>query len=252
MRRPSLVFMMITCLTGCTKPSPSTITSSSTDMADLQDEGTTQVDAATLNNDQGPPADTKVIFSADVWADNWFAMYVGDVLVAEDSVPITTERSFNAESFTFKAAYPLRINIIAKDFKENDSGLEYIGERNQQMGDGGLIVQIKESSSGDLVVVTDERWKCLPIHRAPLNKECERSSDPINDCQSEIMAEPTGWKDISFDTSSWPQAVVHAEQDVSPKDGYDLISWASKAKFIWGADLETDNTLLCTITLEAP
>lgn len=37
-------------------------------------------------------------FRADVWADNWFAMYIGDRLVAEDSVPIITERSFNAES----------------------------------------------------------------------------------------------------------------------------------------------------------
>ena len=73
-------------------------------------------------------------FVAEVWADNWFALYVNGQLVGKDSTPITTERSFNAETITFTAAYPLTIGIEAKDFKETDSGLEYIGERNQQMG----------------------------------------------------------------------------------------------------------------------
>ena len=80
------------------------------------------------------PAET---FSADVWADNWFEMHIDGTQVAEDSVPITTERSFNAESFEFEAERPFVIGLVAKDFKENDSGLEYIGTRRQQMGDGG-------------------------------------------------------------------------------------------------------------------
>ena len=87
-------------------------------------------------------------FVAEVWADNWFALYVNGELVGEDSTPITTERSFNAETITFTAAYPLTIGIEAKDFKETDSGLEYIGERNQQMGDGGIIAQITDLSTG--------------------------------------------------------------------------------------------------------
>ena len=57
---------------------------------------------------------------ADVWADNWFALYLGDDLLIEDSVSITTERSFNAESFAFKADYPVVLNFVVKDFKEND------------------------------------------------------------------------------------------------------------------------------------
>ena len=52
-------------------------------------------------------------FRADVWADNWFALYVNGELVGEDSVPITTERSFNAETITFDATYPLTIAIEA-------------------------------------------------------------------------------------------------------------------------------------------
>ena len=79
-------------------------------------------------------------FSADVWADNWFEMRINGKLVAEDSVPITTERSFNAESFTFEAERPFLIALVAKDFKENDTGLEYIRTNRQQMGDGGVII----------------------------------------------------------------------------------------------------------------
>ena len=81
----------------------------------------------------------------DVWADNWFALYIGENLILEDSVPITTERSFNAETFTFSTDYPIQLNFIFKDFKENDTGLEYIGARNQQMGDGGFIAQFFDS-----------------------------------------------------------------------------------------------------------
>src|SRR5262245_45678041 len=58
-----------------------------------------------------------VTIRGDVWVDNWFAFYLDDKFLLEDSVPITTERSFNAETFTFKADYPLILNFVVKDFK---------------------------------------------------------------------------------------------------------------------------------------
>ena len=75
--------------------------------------------------------DGSISIRGDVWADNWFAFYLGETLVIEDSVPISTDRSFNAESFEFNADYPLQLNFVAKDFKENDTGLEYIGSPRQ-------------------------------------------------------------------------------------------------------------------------
>ncbi|NBU93229.1 MAG: hypothetical protein EBS18_01460, partial [Actinobacteria bacterium] len=51
-------------------------------------------------------------FQAEVWADNWFALYSGMSLVGEDSVPITTERSFNAEVIFFDAELPLTLNLV--------------------------------------------------------------------------------------------------------------------------------------------
>ena len=46
-------------------------------------------------------------FTAEVWADNWFALYVNGKKVGEDSTAFATERSFNSDSISFKASYPL-------------------------------------------------------------------------------------------------------------------------------------------------
>lgn len=183
-------------------------------------------------------------FTAEVWADNWFALYVNGELVGEDSVPITTERSFNAETMSFDADYPLTIAIEAKDFKETDSGIEYIGEGNQQMGDGGIIAQITDTATGSVIAVTAADWSTLVIHRAPLNTDCEKDSDPDSTCEFESSDAPAGWQDADFDDSGWDAATEWSEADVSPKDGYDEINWDGAAELIWGTDLEVDNTVL--------
>lgn len=191
-------------------------------------------------------------FSADVWADNWFEMRVDGVTVAEDSVLITTERSFNAESFAFDASRPFVVGIVARDFIENDTGLEYIGSRRQQMGDGGLILQIKDAS-GEAIAVSNEGWQCLVIHKAPLDKSCAGDSNPVageGACTFDVSDEPAGWDQAGFDTSDWPQAYVYAAADVRPKGGYDRIDWSPDAKLIWGPDLEQDNTILCRLTVD--
>ncbi len=191
-------------------------------------------------------------YSADVWADNWFSLSVNGEQVAEDSVSITTERSFNAESFSFIAEPPFVLGLIAKDFKENDTGLEYIGTDRQQMGDGGVIVQINDEA-GSTIAVTDDSWQCLVVHRAPVDKSCETEKTPVageGSCGFEIADEPAGWDTASFDATDWPVATEHSESAVSPKDGYDEINWDSRAQLIWGPDLETDNTMLCRLVVE--
>ena len=191
-------------------------------------------------------------FKAEVWADNWFALYVNGELVGEDSTPITTERSFNAETITFTATYPLTIAIEAKDFKETDSGLEYIGERNQQMGDGGIIAQITDLGTGKIVAVTNSGWQVLVIHRAPLNPECEKASNPDTACRFEKSEAPSGWAGAGFDTSQWATATEWTEAAVRPKDGYNTIQWDASAQLIWGSDLEVDNTILLRLSVPAP
>lgn len=191
----------------------------------------------------------------EAWADNWFAAYVDENLLIEDSVSITTERSFNAESITFSANYPIQLNLIIKDFKQNDSGLEYIGARNQQMGDGGFIMQITDTDTHKVVSVTDSSWKCEVLHRAPLNKLCEQESNPVAGegyCTFMSKEAPENWLKADFDDSSWPNATEHSAASVGPKDGYDEISWDKSARLIWGDDLETDNTLICRASIQQP
>lgn len=191
-------------------------------------------------------------FSADVWADNWFELRVDGVVVGEDSVSITTERSFNSESFQFEAERPFVLGLVAKDFKENDTGLEYIGSRRQQMGDGGVILQIMDAT-GDTVAVSNTGWQCFETHFAPLQKSCEDLDDPVageGACGFEAYDEPAGWDAAGFDASNWANARAYSESDVSPKDGYDRISWDRSAQIIWGSDLEQTNTILCRLTIE--
>jgi len=223
------------------------------------------VEAGTFCRDtqDAPPAEEnndevqagELTFKLEAWADNWFAAYLENDLIIEDSVSINTERSFNAETTTFSASYPLQLNFILKDFKENDTGLEYIGESNQQMGDGGFIAQITDTGSNEVIAVSNADWKCEVLHEAPLNKSCESESNPIagsGPCTFYSSEEPDDWKDSSFDDSSWDNATEHSEAAVSPKDGYDDISWNENAELIWASDLETANTLICRITIEQP
>ena len=193
-------------------------------------------------------------FRAEIWVDNWFALYAGEKLIGEDSVPIMTERSFNAEVFAFDADYPLTLNFVVKDFKENDTGLEYVGKPNQQLGDGGAIAQFTDSTTGALVAVTNEDWRCLVIHDAPLDPGCANERAPVagqSPCLFDSQPEPAGWKAPGFDDSAWPHAVVYGAAEVGPKDGYNQISWRPAAKFIWGPNLKTNNTLLCRLAVAA-
>ena len=188
-------------------------------------------------------------FTAEVWADNWFSLYVNGELVGEDSVPITTERSFNAETIAFEATYPLTIAIMTKDFKETNSGLEYIGEPNQQMGDGGFIAQFTDTATGEVIAVTNGEWRGLVIQNAPLNVECEKSADPDTDCQFETLDKPADWTSANFDDSSWINATSYLADEVGVKDGYNEITWDSTAEIIWGSNLNTNNTILWRFTI---
>ena len=196
-----------------------------------------------------------VSIQGDVWADNWFALYVGDELLIEDSVSITTERSFNAESFSFKADYPVVLNFVVKDFKQDDSGLEYIGTKRQQLGDGGFIAQFKDATTGKLLAATNSQWKCMVLHHGPIDEACASQSNPIageGDCGFESTDEPADWKSASFSTDDWQSAKEFSANEVRPKDGYDRIAWDSNAKLIWSDDLKKDNTILFRVTINQP
>jgi hypothetical protein len=208
----SLVFLTALILTACRGTPPSQPSN-----ADAPQQSPT---ASVSNSVDTSNTTGAITIKGEVWADNWSAFYLGDQLIMEDSVSINTERSFNAEVFNFEASYPMSFNFIAKDFKANDTGLEYIGSNKQQMGDGGLIAQFTDTATGKVIAVTDSSWACMVIHEAPLDKSCEKESNPIAGqapCGFTALDEPADWKSATFDDSAWSKATVYTESQVSPE-----------------------------------
>ncbi len=191
-------------------------------------------------------------FQAEVWVDNWFALYINGKKVGEDSVPITTTKSFNSQKIKFTASYPFTVGILAKDYTENSSGLEYIGQQNQQIGDAGVVLQIRDLASGKIVSTTDKSWKTLLINKAPLNAECVTSKNPIQDCKFANTAIPAKWATNTFKDSKWKNAIEFTEKEVGVKDGYFDIDWSSSSKLIWTSDLKLDNSILVRKTVASP
>lgn len=184
------------------------------------------------------------MYQAEIWVDNWFALYINGKKIAEDSVPLTTERSFNSEKVKFSAALPFTVGLLAKDFTENASGLEYIGKPNQQIGDGGAIMQIREVSTQRVVAATDETWRVLVLARAPLNPECVKSSQPVSECMHQTWVTPKNWATNSFKDSTWKLAKVFTREEVGVKEGFYDFTWDQSAQLVWSSDLKLDNSLL--------
>jgi phosphatidylethanolamine-binding protein (PEBP) family uncharacterized protein len=183
-------------------------------------------------------------FTADIWADNWFALYVNGAKVAQDPVPITTTKSFNKVSVGFTARYPLTIALMGRDYTENQSGLEYIGTPQQQIGDAGIIAQIHEKASGKLVAATSSAWSSYVTNRAPLNADCVSSKQPLVDCKFSAKSAPRNWTTSSFKETGWSRATSYTEEAVGVKEGYNEVTWDSRAQLIWSNSLTLDNTVL--------
>ncbi len=81
---------------------------------------------------------------------------------------------------------------------------------------------------------------------------CVTSPDPNTTCTYENKTEPDGWANVGFDASSWSPATVYTAAQVSPKEGYDIITWYPIAKLIWATDLFVDNTILWRYTAPRP
>lgn len=193
-----------------------------------------------------------ISFTADIWADNWFALYINGKKVGEDTVPITKEKSFNREQITFTATYPLTVGLVAKDYVQDQSGLEYIGTSRQQIGDGGIIAQIRESATKNFVTGTDASWKTLVLFKAPLNPECVTSKNPIAQCLVKTVATPKLWSAANFKDSSWANAQKYSPQEVGVKDGYLEVDWDQRASLVWSGDLKLDNTILLRKIVSGP
>jgi hypothetical protein len=169
-----------------------------------------------------------------VYGDNSFELYVNGRKVASDPIAF---KPFNVVNVSFRASYPMTFAFKAVDYGDAKTGLEY---NNTRVGDGGLIARF---SNG---LVTGSGWKAKTISHGPTDlPTC--LADPTT-CRVVNTPEPSHWT-TSLAAAKWPAAKLYTEAQVQPHvDGFSSMKWG-KAKFIWGDNLVTDNTVLLRKTI---
>jgi hypothetical protein len=167
----------------------------------------------------------------NVYADNWFMLYVNGRLVAVDPIQFTPH---NVVSVDFLPEYPMTIAVLAKDNADPKTGLEY----RTRIGDGGFILKFADGT------VTNGTWKAKNFFKGPLHgdtKNPQVTQEPL----------PADWWAADFDDSKWEHAKEFTEEQVNPKQPYYESDFAG-AKFIWSEDLALDNTIIFRAKVDKP
>ena len=170
--------------------------------------------------------------NANMYADNWFKMYINGELICIDSIRFIPH---NVISVNILPTYPMTIAVMAKDNADAKTGMEF---NNTNVGDGGFILKFSDGT------VTSSKWKVKKVSWGPLN----RDTDNPRTVHIEI---PKNWYAVDFDDSNWPNAKEFSEETVRPKGPFYENDFKG-AKFIWSDDLELDNTILFRYTVKAP
>ncbi len=183
----------------------------------------------------GPPglikpsiADTMKL---NVYADNWFMLYVNGRLVAVDPIQFTPH---NLVSVDFLPEYPMTIAVMAKDNADSKTGMEY----GTSIGDGGFILKFGDGT------VTNATWKAKSFFRGPLGGD---TANP----KVEHTPIPDQWWAVDFDDRKWANATEYTEERINPKQPYFEADFKG-AKFIWTEDPDLDNTIIFRTRIEKP
>ncbi|MEP6668389.1 MAG: YHYH protein [Chthoniobacter sp.] len=167
----------------------------------------------------------------NVYADNWFVMFINGELVAVDSIKFTPH---NVVSLDILPEYPMTIAIMAKDNADPKTGLEY----GDHVGDGGFIIKFSDGT------LSNATWKAKNFFKGPLNHDTKNP-------HVEHTPIPDKWWTVDFDDRSWANATEFTEERVKPKEPYYQSDFAG-AKFIWSEDLDLDNTVIFRTKIEKP
>ena len=169
---------------------------------------------------------------ANVYADNWFILYVNGELVAVDSIAFIPH---NVISVDVLPKYPMTIAVMAKDNADPKTGMEYA---NTNVGDAGFILKFADGT------VTNGAWKARSFSRGPVGGDTANprvENDPI----------PENWFAVDFDDSGWGRAKEYTEEDVGPKQPFYDADFKG-ARFIWTDDIKLDNTVIFRHRVDAP
>ncbi|MCE9612553.1 MAG: YHYH protein [Chthoniobacter sp.] len=168
---------------------------------------------------------------AEIYADNWFALYINGRLAVVDPIAFLPH---NVVSVDLLPEYPMTIAVIAHDNADAKTGLEY----GNHIGDAGFVLKFADGT------VTDGTWKVKAIERGPIGGD-------IANPRVETEPRPANWFAPDFDDSKWESATVFTEQQVNPKQPYFEHDFKG-AQFIWSKDLGLDNTVLFRKRVEKP
>ncbi|HEX3868972.1 MAG TPA: hypothetical protein VHV77_00915 [Pirellulales bacterium] len=169
---------------------------------------------------------------ANMYADNWFMLYINGELVAVDSIKFIPH---NVVSVDILPTYPMTIAVMAKDNADPKTGMEYA---NTNIGDAGFILKFGDGT------VSDATWKAKRFSWGPVNRDTKNP-------RAESVAIPDDWFAIDFDDRSWGHAKEYSEEQVAPKQPFYDADFQG-AKFIWTDDLELDNTVVFRRVVTSP
>lgn len=183
----------------------------------------------------GPPGLIKPAMAdtvkVNVYADNWFVLYINGKLTAVDSIDFIPH---NVVSVDILPEHPMTIAVMARDNADSKTGMEY----GDQIGDGGFILKFSDGT------VTHAKWKARAFFTGPLDRDARNPTvrrEPI----------PENWFAVDFDDKSWEFAREYTEERVNPKEPFFKADFKD-AKFIWTKDLDLDNTVIFRYRVEKP
>lgn len=208
-------------------------------------------------------------FTAYIFADNYFELYVNGMLLAVDPVPFT---QFNSNVVRFTADRPMTLAVMMVDWEENlGLGSENNRGKAYHPGDGGFVAQIR-NANGEVIAITDDNWRAQTFYTSPLNdrsclvltgqtrKSSTCQTDGVDDGTSFSAAHwamPEDWMMPSFDDSIWPNASTYTNDTVGVDNKPAFTNFldvfdtpGADAEFIWSSNLVLDNLVLLRTKIE--
>jgi len=169
---------------------------------------------------------------ANIYADNWFILYINGELVAVDSIKFIPH---NVVSVDILPTYPMTIAVMAKDNADPQTGMEYA---NSSIGDAGFILKFGDGT------VTNASWKAKAFSTGPIGRDTKNP-------RVENIPIPENWFAVDFDDSAWGKANEYTAEQVGPKQPFFEHDFKG-ARFIWSDEIELDNIVLFRHVVKSP
>lgn len=206
------------------------------------------------------------LFTAYIFADNYFEMYVNGVAVGKDKVPFT---QFNSSVVKFKVRKPFNIAMKLVDWEEHlGVGCEANSGKSFHAGDGGLVAVVKDAQD-NIIATTNENWKAQTFYTAPITDlSCVSEEGAYRYSKNSNIGQdgnlfyalhwelPTEWMKADFDDAGWPNATTYTNSTigVDNKPGYTNFTSlfddpTNDAQFIWSTNVVLDNEVLVRYTI---